>query len=175
MMHGLAVQQIPAKKVLCNKDVFEHVWMLPGSWMIGNAHDHIPGFMSRAASPPIAVELPSFTPTFTTGRRFQLFRTSTATYAPPSTRGTPKVAAGGPKDPLTLPTSSAPHRVNSLLWVLHHRHVDIPTAQPGFFTTASHGSNPATSTVLRRGREHLRCVWSRTAVVRSHAPSASHR
>jgi hypothetical protein len=49
MMHGLAVQQIPAKKILSDKNVLEHIGMLPCSRMIGNSHDHIPGLVAGAA------------------------------------------------------------------------------------------------------------------------------
>jgi hypothetical protein len=41
MVHRFALDQMPAKQVFCDEDVFEHISILPCSAMIGSSHDHV--------------------------------------------------------------------------------------------------------------------------------------
>jgi hypothetical protein len=66
MVHCFTVQQVPSKKLLCDENVFEHVRMPPCSRALRNSYDYVPSLVARAASPPVAVGLPRFTPTVAT-------------------------------------------------------------------------------------------------------------
>jgi hypothetical protein len=67
MVHCFTVQQVPSKKLLCDENVFEHVRMPPCSRVLRNSCDYVTSLVARAASPSVAVGLPSFTPTVATG------------------------------------------------------------------------------------------------------------
>ena len=45
MVHRFALDQMPAKQVFCDEDVFEHIWVLSGSGVVGNANDDVPGLL----------------------------------------------------------------------------------------------------------------------------------
>ncbi len=46
MVHRFALDQVPAKQVFCDKDVFEHIPILPASGMAGDSNDHVPLLLS---------------------------------------------------------------------------------------------------------------------------------
>jgi hypothetical protein len=73
MVDGFAVEQIPAKQVLCHEYVLEHIRPIRRSRMTRCAHHEVASFVPSSATLPISVCLCRVVPAVTARLRFQLF------------------------------------------------------------------------------------------------------
>ena len=77
MVNGFAVEQIPAKQVLCHEYVLEHIRPTRGSRMTGCAHHEIASFVPSPATLPIPIRLSRVVPAATATLRLQLLDPTT--------------------------------------------------------------------------------------------------
>jgi hypothetical protein len=68
MVNGFAVEQIPAKQVLCHEYVLEHIRPTGGSRMIRCADHEIASFVPSSATLPVSVPRSRVVSAFTTSR-----------------------------------------------------------------------------------------------------------